>query len=97
VTNDEKKVAIPIDELMTPFARELADHIDKFLRPVVEARKMDPQEYMIAVTLIGIQTAAAANHLFAEPFMNREEWLQLCDALYDTTPKVVAAKRIRKH
>jgi len=87
----------PIDELMTPFAKEFSDHIDKFLRPVVEAKKMDPREYQVAVTFVGITTAAAANHLFAEPFMNREQWLQLANALYDATAKTAVARRMPKH
>lgn len=82
-----------IDELMTPFAKEFAIHMDEFLRPVVEAKKMDPQEYVVAVTLVGMQTAAAANHLFAKPFMNREQWLQFADALYDAAAKAAGAKR----
>ena len=90
-----KKVAN--DELWTPFAKEFAIHIEKFLRPVVEAKKMDPQEYAWAVTLIGMQTAAAANHLFAKPFMNREQWRQLADALYDAAAKAAAAQRMPKH
>jgi hypothetical protein len=86
-----------INELMTPFAKEFAIHIDKFLRPVVEAKQMDPQEYVAAVTFIGMQTAAAANHLFAAPFMNREQWRQFADALYDAAAKAAVAQRMPKH
>jgi hypothetical protein len=47
------------DRRMPPFAVEFAEHIDKFLGPVVATRAMNPEEYQFSVIVTGVGIAAA--------------------------------------